>query len=303
MTFSLASLSGGDRRWLEAIGQPVHGEGGQEWGVVVVRDITEHSLRIMQEQFTQLAGHELRTPLTAIKGYLQLLDKSLKEHGSERQRNHVQVAITQSQRLMRLIEDLLDVARLQSGKFSLRREPLRLDSLLEQVVASAQVLTKEQKIELIIDGAAGAPLLVNGDDARIEQAVLNLLTNAITYAPDSAQIDVRLCRVDSTAPDGTPAAVAEINVQDQGKGIAAKDLSEVFTRFYQVSKGNPLPAQGLGLGLFITRQIVEAHDGTISVASTEGKGATFIIRLPLLETLAQRSYSPTRTDAITDATI
>lgn len=327
MTFSLASLLGGDRRWLEAIGQPVHGEGGQEWGVVVVRDITEHSLRIMQEQFTQLAGHELRTPLTAIKGYLQLLDRSLKEHGSERQRNHVQVAITQCERLMRLIEDLLDVARLQSGKFSLRQEPVRLDTLLEQAVASAQVLTKEQKIELIIDGGAaadstsalakdgdgvgdddaanvGGPLLVNGDAARIEQAVLNLLTNAITYAPDSARIEVRLGRVDGKAADGIPAAAAEIDVQDYGNGIAAKDLSEVFTRFYQVRKGNPLPAQGLGLGLFITKQIVEAHGGTISVASTEGKGATFTIRLPILGVSAHRAYSRTTTgtDARTGAT-
>jgi two-component system CheB/CheR fusion protein len=302
MTFTLASPLGGERRWLEAIGQPVHGEGGQEWGVVVVRDITERSLRIMQEQFTALAGHELRTPLTSIKGYLHLLDKSLKENGSERQVKHVQIAITQSERLMRLIEDLLDVARLQTGKFSLRQEPLRLDTLLEQAVASAQVLAKGQKIELIVDDRvpaataaasahngdgdsdasdAGGPLLVNGDAARLEQAVLNLLTNAITYAPDSARIDVRLCRVDGTAVDGTPVAVAEIHVQDNGKGIAAKDLSEVFTRFYQVSKGNPLPAQGLGLGLFITREIVEAHGGTISVISAEGKGATFIIRLPL----------------------
>jgi two-component system CheB/CheR fusion protein len=328
MTFTLASPSGEDRRWLEAIGQPVRGDNGQEWGVVVVRDITDRSLRILQEQFTSLAGHELRTPLTSIKGYLQLLYKSLREHGSERQLKHVQVAISQSERLMRLIEDLLDVARLQSGKFSLRLEPVRLDTLLDHAVASAQVLTKGQKIELIIDGGAGGaapetasvfakdsdgvgeddarnaggPLLVNGDAARIEQAVLNLLTNAITYAPDSARIEVRLGRVDGTAPDGTRLAVAEINVQDYGKGIAAKDLSEVFTRFYQVSKGNPLPTQGLGLGLFITRQIVEAHGGAISVESMEGEGSTFIIKLPLLEEkVAQRtdSLTATRTDPTT----
>jgi signal transduction histidine kinase len=135
----------------------------------------------------------------------------------------------------------------------------------------------------LVLGSGVGPLLVNGDAARLEQAVLNLLTNAITYAPGSARIDVRLFRVDGTSVDGAATSMVEICVQDYGKGIAAKDLPEVFTRFYQVTLGNPLPAQGLGLGLYITRQIVEAHGGTISVESTEGNGATFIIKLPLLE--------------------
>ncbi len=312
MAFTLASLSGEERRWLEAIGQPVRGDNEEKWGVVVFRDITERSLRIMQEHFTALAGHELRTPVTAIKGYLQLLAKSLKEQeGNERQVKYVQVALAQVDRQMRLIEDLLDVARLRSGKFGLQREPVRLDTLLEQVVETGQILAKGQKIELTIDGSAAAgaaedraapdagdPMLVNGDAARLEQAILNLVTNAITYAPGSARIDVRLCRVNDMA-------MAEINVQDYGKGIAAEDLSEVFTRFYQVGQGNPLRAQGLGLGLFIARQIVEAHGGTISVESTEGKGATFIIRLPLLEQKPEQradSGAAAITDAITDVT-
>ena len=217
-----------------------------------------------------------------------MLSRSLKEqHGNERQLKYVQAALVQVDRQMRLIEDLLDVGRLQSGKFSLQREPMRLDTLLEQVVETGQVLAKGQTIVLAIDedqtsagdkdgaGDIGAPLIVNGDVTRLEQALLNLLTNAITYAPGSARIDVRLRRMDGMA-------MAEIEVQDYGKGIAANDLSEVFTRFYQVRQGNPLPAQGLGLGLFITRQIVEAHGGTVSIESTEGKGSTFIIRLPLL---------------------
>jgi len=289
MAFSLVSSSGEERRWLEAIGQPVRGDNDEKWGVVVFRDITERSLRIMQEQFTSLASHELRTPLTSIKGYLSLLASGLKGEGNKRYLKYTNIALSQTNRLTRLIEDLLDVARLQSGKFTLRCEPMRLDALLEQVVETGQVLAKGQKLELTIDGGVaadatvgndnadsdvGRPLLVNGDAARLEQAVLNLVTNAITYAPGSAQIDVRLCRVDG---------MAEINVQDYGKGIAAKDLAEVFTRFYQVGQGNPLPAQGLGLGLFITSQIVEAHGGTISVESVEGNGATFTIKLPLLE--------------------
>jgi PAS domain S-box-containing protein len=297
MAFTLASPSGEERHWLEAIGQPVRGDNDEKWGVVVFRDITERSLRIMQEEFTSLASHELRTPLTVIKGYLHVLANSLKERkDNDRQLKFVEIALGQVDRQMRLIEDLLDVTRLQSGKFSLRREPLRLDTLLERVAETGQIVAKGQKIELTIEGGMAAgegsgedargasrSLLVNGDATRLEQAVLNLVTNAITYAPGSARIDVRLCRVDGLAVDGLATAVAEIEVQDYGKGIAANDLSDLFTRFYQVGQGNPLPAQGLGLGLFIARQIVEAHGGMISVESTEGKGATFIIKLPLLE--------------------
>lgn len=285
MIVTLVAPGGGERQWLEAIGQPVRGESAQQWGVVVVRDITERSLRLLQEQFTALASHELRSPLTTISGYLQMLDKSLTApQGSERQRKYVAAARAQVERQMRLIEDLLDVARLQSGKFSLRRAPLRLDTLLAQVVETAQMLAQGQQIAFT---AVGEPLLVHGDAARLEQAVLNLVSNAIRYAPDSARIDVRLCRVDGVAADGAAAdgaaaAMAEINVQDYGQGIAAKDLAAVFTRFYQVSQGATAPTEGLGLGLYITRQIVEAHGGTIAVESQPGQGATFIIRLPLL---------------------
>jgi two-component system CheB/CheR fusion protein len=292
-TFTLVPPSDGERLYLEAIGQPVTGENGEKWGVVVIRNITDRNLRIMQEEFISLASHELRTPLTAVKGYLQMIDRSLKDNGSERQQRFVNVALDQTDRQMRLIGDLLDVARLQSGKFSLSREPLRLDTLLEQVVETAQLLAKGQKIVLTIDGAEGvAPagegddgargvsgqLLVNGDATRLDQAVLNLVNNAITHAPDSARIEVRLCRVGSS-----DTAMAEIDVQDYGKGIASKDLPGLFTRFYQIERNTPSPEQGLGLGLFITRQIVEAHGGTISVESTEGEGTTFTIRLPLLE--------------------
>ncbi len=297
MTFTLVAPSGGERRWLEASGQPVMGDAAQQWGVVVIRDITERSLRRLQEQFTALASHELRTPLTSVKGYLQMLAKSLTEQpGNERPLRYVQTALGQTERQMRLIEDLLDVARLQSGKFSLQREPLRLDTLLEQAVEAGQVLSQRQQIALTIAGsetaaadsdvddgarADGEPLWVNGDAARLEQAVLNLITNAIRYAPDSDRIDIRLSRVDGAAVDRAT-ALAEINVQDYGQGIAAGNLAAVFTRFYQVSQGTTRPIQGLGLGLFITQQIVEAHGGTITVESTEGQGATFSIRLPLL---------------------
>jgi two-component system CheB/CheR fusion protein len=291
MTFTLAAPSGDEWRWLEAVGEPVHGDDEEKWGVVVFRDITERSVRILQEEFASLAAHELRTPLTAIKGYLRLLANSLAQHGTDRERHFAEIALSQVDRQTRLINDLVDVARLQSGKFSLRREPLDLATLLEQVAETAQVLANGQKIGLTIadsdvSGVEGPestkdqsgardgsePMVVNADAARLEQAVLNLLTNAVTYAPGSPTIEMRLRRVDG---------MADIDVQDHGEGIAPEDLPGLFTRFHQLGRGTPLPAQGLGLGLFIARQIVEAHGGTISVASTRGEGTTFTIRLPL----------------------
>lgn len=116
---------------MEAFGQPVQGDDGQAVGVVVIRHITERSLRLLQEEFSALAAHELRTPLTALDGYLPLLARQLKElAGSERTRQHVTNARTQAARLLRLINDLPDMARLQNGKFQLQSVPLRLDTLL-----------------------------------------------------------------------------------------------------------------------------------------------------------------------------
>ena len=281
MTFTLTRA---ERHWLEAHGQPVQGDDGQQWGVVVIRDISDRSLRLLQEEFTALAAHELRTPLTAINGYLQLLGRQVAEPGgSDRARQHVASARTQVARLMRLINDLLDGARMQNGQFQLQCAPLRLDTLLQTTIEIGQILSQAPPIILTVDESAGGGaaegdaarlLWANGDAARLEQVVLNLLTNARIYAPASPQIDVWLGREDGWAT---------IAVQDYGPGVAPEHLSALFERFYQVGQRGSSASEGLGLGLFITQQIVTAHGGTITVASTVGVGTTFCIRLPLWE--------------------
>ncbi len=275
MTFSFTGADG-DRRWFEASGQPVREEGGAQWGVVVMRDITERSLRLLQEQFMALANHELRTPLTSIQGYLGLLGKWLKgrdREDSERALHYVKIALSQTHRMTRLINDLLDITRLESGKLNLRSAPVELDALLGQAVEIGQALTQSQDVALTV-AAGSESLIVNGDAERLQQVMLNLLNNAIVHAPTSKQIDVRLRRADG---------MAEIEVQDYGAGIEAEHLPDLFSRFYQVSKVGPSPSQGMGLGLFISQQIVHAHGGTLTVESTVGEGATFTVRLPLLE--------------------
>ncbi len=278
MTFTLPSLDG-TPRWCEAIGKPVSEEGHGRLGVVVIRDITERSLRIMQEEFAAQAGHELRTPLTVVAGNLHILTKGLKNRpDSERLLHNATVALSQSKRLAALITDLVDVSRLQTGKFRLQVESVELDTLLGQVVAMAQDLTEDQTIVLT---AQDGPIVVNGDASRLQQVVLNLLTNAITYAPSGKRIDVRLRLAGN---------MAEIEIQDYGQGIKPEHLDRLFSRFFQVTDGTPNAGHGLGLGLFISRQIVTGHNGTITAKSTVGEGTTFTIHLPLLE---QGDHHPT----------
>jgi two-component system CheB/CheR fusion protein len=271
MEFSLLAPDG-TRRWFEAHGQPIaDSQGDQQGGVVVIRDFTDRSIRRLQEEFVTLASHELRTPLTPIQGSLQMLLKQLKDVPENAgPRHYAEVALTQVRRLVRLVNDLFDMTRLQSGQYHFERERLRLDHLVARTVEVAQMMAAGQKIYL---DSAATDLYVQGDAGRLEQALLNLLTNAITYAPNTERIDVRLRCVGDEV---------EIQVQDYGPGIAEADLPYIFSRFYRAKSREYTSRTGLGLGLYITREIVIAHGGRIEVTSAQGQGTTFTIRLPLM---------------------
>ncbi len=273
MEFTLMGMEG-QRHWYEATGRPLSDRTMQRDALLVIRDITDRTLRRLQDAFLALASHELRTPLTSIQGYLSLIVKDQQKQGDQtRLARHSQIALDEAYRLHRLINDLLDVGRLQSGKLTLMRAPIDLSGVVARAVETTQATMGERPVRL---DSVGGPLLVDGDGLRLEQVVLNLLTNARTYAP-SSPIDVRVRRQDG---------VAEVEVQDYGPGIAPEALPDLFNRFYQVATA-PRGAQGgMGLGLYIAREITEAHGGTITVSSTVGKGATFQVRLPLIDDTA-----------------
>jgi two-component system, chemotaxis family, CheB/CheR fusion protein len=275
MRFSF-SLADGNRQWWEAVGQPVELNDATSWGLVVLRDITELSLRQSHEQFVAMVTHELRTPLTTIRGNTELVESKLSRNrnpvgGSESLLQSLRNALSQIERLERLITDLGDVQRLQNGKFKFAFEQVRLDSLVAQMVEVGQHLTNEQTIELV---GENVPLTVIGDPERLQQVILNLINNAIRHASSSPRISLSLAQVGERV---------ELRVQDYGPGIKASHLPNLFSRFYQVSHGKAEAGAGagLGLGLFISQQIVMAHAGTISVESTEEIGTTFIVSLPL----------------------
>jgi two-component system, chemotaxis family, CheB/CheR fusion protein len=225
----------------------------------------------LQERFVAMSSHELRTPLVPLQGSLELLLKLLPE-GPKNQDRAMQLASTalaQLKRLTTLVNDLLDATRLQSGKFQLRKEHVDMNALVARTVEIAQAFTRQQTI--IINTPQEA-LYVDGDALRLEQVIFNLLSNAITHAGSSKRIDVRLSRFEDKA---------KIEVQDFGSGIAKADQQKVFTSFYQVTKGERPHDEGLGLGLFICKEIVNAHLGSILIESDVGKGTTFIVTLPL----------------------
>ncbi|KYF81733.1 hypothetical protein BE11_12240 [Sorangium cellulosum] len=272
-----ASGPGATTRHFEATGQPIGVSGAPATdavarGVVVIRDITERSIRKLQDRFMAMASHELRTPLVPLRGYLDMLSSLLPGDGDPRLRRFASLARTQSERLDRLVDDLVSATRIQTGKFELKLSEVALVPLVTHVAESAQTLAQTPKIHLDLPSDAAEPMVMNGDPARLEQVLMNLLGNAFRHADGSPRIDLRLRRTDGSA---------ELDVVDYGPGIPAADLPNVFSSFYQVERSKGSSTGGMGLGLFICREIVKAHGGQLSVRSTEGKGATFTIRLPL----------------------
>jgi two-component system CheB/CheR fusion protein len=266
LEFTVAAADGA-RRWFEATGGPLMGEAG---GVVVLRDITDRTLRRLQDEFLSWAAHELRTPLTAVQGYLQLATRRLGPEADARLGRYLELASAETRRQASLAAELLDASRLRAGKFSVERVPVDLVSVVRQAVELAEVLASGQSLVLTVDDD---PLRVAGDAERLSQVVLNLLTNALTHATGTEQIAIDLRR------DGDH---AELVVRDHGSGIPADALETIFERFAQARPAGQPGRAGLGLGLYIARAIVAAHDGVIRAVSPPGAGATFTVRLPLL---------------------
>lgn len=273
MQFALTTPEG-TRQWFEASGQPIALGDTRQGGVVTIRDISDRRLRLLQEEFLALATHELRSPLTSLVMALQFLTKQpLSATPTANGEATIRLALRQGQRLRLLVNDLLDVGRTQQGKLNLQLAPVDAVALVAETVSAVQLDAKGQQI--ILDHGT-EPLQVTADATRLEQIVLNLLTNAIKYAPGTQRIDVRLKRV-----DGPTGGQVEIQVQDYGPGISAADLPQIFTRYFQSTRAQADVPDGLGLGLYITKELVTAHGGSITATSTIGQGTVFTVRLPI----------------------
>ena len=228
----------------------------------------ERQLERLQDDFVATVSHELRTPLGFIKGYATSLLREDANWDEETRREFLMIIDEETDRLKELIDNLLDSSRLQSGRLRMEFQPMRIDTMLKDLNLRAKSFSKD--LEIQVDLRSG-PLKIEADPTRLAQVFDNLISNAIKYAPDSA-ITITLDSQDDHA---------HIEFSDQGPGIPTEDLPNIFTRFYRVPSRNK-SVRGTGLGLFICRQIINAHQGEITAVSKLGEGTTFNIYLPLL---------------------
>jgi PAS domain S-box-containing protein len=225
----------------------------------------------LRDEFLSIASHELKTPITSLLAYTQLLARRLDQQRgvSERDRRAVQVIGEQAERLARLIAALLDLSRIETGHFPIERRRMDLVRLLGRIVDEVRPTLKQHT--LAFDSAVKA-LQIDGDELRLEQVFRNLLQNAIKYSPSGGPIGVHIEPRDDRAA---------IYVRDQGVGIPEAARERLFHRFFRASNIAGSNISGFGIGLYIVCEIVSRHGGTVEVMSEEGKGSTFVVRLPL----------------------
>jgi signal transduction histidine kinase len=237
----------------------------------------------LKSQFLSMASHELKTPLTAISGFLQLAlrrarrrlqlgrpDEAQWQQEQQAQVEQLEMVNNQTFRLARLVDELLDVSRIESGKMEVRFAEVDVHALAAEVAQRMQLTTAAHTITVHPAGADSAT--VAGDRDYLEQVFNNLIGNAIKYSPDGGTIDVAIRR------EGDHVVAS---VSDQGMGIPPAELDQIFSLFYRSQGPSAQKASGLGLGLYISREIVHRHGGRIWAESTPGAGSTFFVSLPV----------------------
>jgi PAS domain S-box-containing protein len=247
-------------------------QGGQIVGIQgIARDITERKeLERLKSDFISTVSHELRTPLTSIKGYVDLVLAGDVGPLTPEQKEFLTIVSQNTTRLTELINDLLEIERLESGRIEFEFAELDLAEVLENVARSLHVNAEQKGLEFLTEIPSG--LKVRGDRERLAQVFLNLLSNAIKYTP-AGTVELRAHQEDD-------AVVVE--VRDTGIGLSESDLQKLFQKFFRSDNPYVRKVGGTGLGLSIAKAIVERHGGTITVTSQLGQGSTFTVRLPAL---------------------
>jgi PAS domain S-box-containing protein len=249
--------------------------------VVVVRDVTERrELEKAKDEFVSIVSHELRTPLTSIRGSLGLLAGGAVGEFPDSAKRMIDIAAGNTDRLVRLINDILDIERMNSGKATLERKDCSIGAIIEQAVAEMQGMATASNVAVV---AKPADITVWADPDRIVQTLTNLIGNAIKFSPEAGRVTVSV-EVDQSH--------AVVQVADQGRGIPQDKLESVFGRFQQVDASDSREKGGTGLGLAICQSIVQQHDGRIWVESEVDKGSRFKFTLPLLRARMTGSRPP-----------
>ncbi|QPD05479.1 MAG: hypothetical protein Nkreftii_003253 [Candidatus Nitrospira kreftii] len=268
-------------RCLQIEASPAGGKRENEACVVLVfHDITElRRLEKIRTDFVANVSHELRTPLTSIKGYVEALLDGAKDDPVASSK-FLNIILKQSDRLNLIIEDLLELSKIESGRISMKEEPLDLQTLVERTLSMIKPMADKNRHHLVTAIMSSLPP-VAGDEGRLAQVLTNLLDNAIKYTPAGGTITVSAALAPSPRSSERPATAIDLSVADTGIGIPEQDRPRVFERFYRVDKARSRELGGTGLGLAIVKHIVEGHGGHVWVEANHPHGSRFVVRLPL----------------------
>jgi DNA-binding response OmpR family regulator/two-component sensor histidine kinase len=237
-----------------------------------LHDVTaEREIAVMKNEFVSMVSHELRTPLTSIKGYVDLIVEGEAGEINEIQREFLQIVQENSDRLVSLINDLLDISRMESGRVHLRIEPLEMNEIVQGVCDTFRTMADQGSVELSWDAEENLPRAA-GDRDRVGQVLMNFVSNAIKYSPGGGSARVSLSVRDDMV-------LAEVS--DTGIGIAPADQEKLFSKFYRVDSSLTREIGGTGLGLSICKSVVELLGGEVGARSVEGEGSTFWFTLPV----------------------
>ncbi len=266
----------GDPFWVRVSANTIRDADWKPLGLVLVTTDIMHlkELDRMKTEFVSMVSHELRTPLTSIKGYVSMLREGELGEMTPEQHEFLDITLENADRLMGLINDLLDISRIESGRLSLALSEFEFGDVIKAVRSDMRAMGETKQIKTVVEGDA-KPVRVRADRDRVVQILANLLSNAYKYSPEGTTVRIRT-HVDQR--------FARIQVVDQGMGLSEQDLAKLFTKFFRTEAAKQRGISGTGLGLSISRQLVEMQGGEMSVKSEIGHGSTFAFTLPLVET-------------------
>lgn len=230
-----------------------------------------HKLDEAKDEFISMASHQLRTPLTSIKGYVSmLLEGDLGELTDEQKHVLNEVAFS-SERMVRLVGDFLNVSRLQTGRFVIDKHPVDLSVLIQREIDGLEQNAAAKGIKFTYKAPKGIPV-INVDENKIQQVIMNFADNAIYYSKDNGKVTISLKKV---------GASIEFTVKDNGIGVPEAEQANLFNKFFRAGNARKARPDGTGVGLFLAKKVITDHDGTLIFESKEGKGSTFGFRLPI----------------------
>ncbi len=260
----------GRERWSLVKARPVFNDENEViFAVNIISDITERrELEKRKDEFISIASHELKTPLTTVKAFTQILQNRFKKLKDEQAEGYLNKLEKQVDRLGSIVSDLLDISRIESGKLKLVKEKFDFNELFVDVINNLQLINESHKI--INLGSVNAEVEI--DRTRVEQVLINLINNAVKYSPKSNKVEV-LSKIEDNK--------LMVSVKDYGIGIPEDEIDKIFDRFYMAKSHEGTRFFGLGLGLYISSQIIERHGGRMWVVSKVGEGSTFYFSLPL----------------------